>query len=66
MPGTAATANLHSAVLAPATGIYFVAHYNPAHALPHEVLISAGTPLPKCRICVGVRFSFESLRTAAF
>jgi hypothetical protein len=60
MPGTAATANLRSGTAAPATGIYVVAHYQPSHASPHEVLIPGGTVLPECNICVDVRFSLKA------
>jgi hypothetical protein len=60
MPGTSATANLPAGRTAPATGIYVVSHREPAHAQPHEVLISASTILPKCNECENVRFSLRS------
>jgi hypothetical protein len=60
MPGTAGTANLRSGTLAPATGIYVVAHYQPSHAPPHEVVITGGTPLPECQKCADVRFSLKA------
>jgi hypothetical protein len=44
---------LRPGTAAPATGIYVVAHREPAHAQPHEVLIPAGTILPNCYICSG-------------
>jgi hypothetical protein len=34
---------------APRSGIYRVYHY--AHRTPHEVMITEGTVLPKCRGC---------------
>ena len=66
MPGTAATANLPSSTLAPATGIYVVQHRDPAHAQPHEVLIPVGTPLPECRIYADVRFSLKAYAPQPF
>ena len=61
MPGTDATANMPAGQEAPATGIYVVSHFQPAHAIPHEVLIPGGTILPKCRVCAGVRFNLRAL-----
>jgi hypothetical protein len=63
MPGTPETANLLAGTLAPATGIYVVTHREPAHAVPHDVLIPAAMILPKCKRCIGVRFSLRSLAT---
>jgi hypothetical protein len=40
------------------SGVYRVYHY--AHRAPHEVIISAGTVLPKCRNC-GDRVQFAPL-----
>jgi hypothetical protein len=45
---------------APIAGIYVVMHKNPAHALPHEILISAPTVLPECHECNSVRFSLKT------
>jgi hypothetical protein len=41
-------------------GIYVVTHHNPAHAVPHEVIIEEPTLLPPCRFCDDVRFSLKS------
>jgi hypothetical protein len=49
-------ADLSAGVLA-RPGIYVVRHYDPIHALPHEILISTATILPECNACRGVRFS---------
>jgi hypothetical protein len=63
MPGTAATANLHPGIAAPATGIYVVSHRMPAHAQPHDVLIPRHMVLPGCLSCSEVRFSLRALAT---
>jgi hypothetical protein len=63
MLGSPQTANLPAGTMAPVIGIYVVAHRNPAHALPHDVLISSGMILPHCSICFDVRFSLRGLDT---
>jgi len=40
---------LKPGMVAPRSGIYSVYHY--AHRTPHEIMITAGTVLPKCRRC---------------
>lgn len=49
---------LRPGMTAPRSGVYRVYHY--AHRSPHEVLILAGTVLPKCRGC-GDRVQFAPL-----
>jgi hypothetical protein len=41
-------------------GIYVVTHHDPAHAVPHEVIIEEPMSLPQCRFCEDVRFSLKS------
>jgi hypothetical protein len=41
-------------------GIYVVVHREPAHIVPHEVMVAEATLLPKCRFCANVRFSLKS------
>lgn len=55
------TTSLPVGTNAPHTGIYVVAHNNPAHACPHEVAIVAPMVLPKCHLCDDVRFSLKTL-----
>lgn len=41
-------------------GIYAVAHFNPEHTAPHEVVIAFKTILPECTVCAeNVRFSLK-------
>ena len=61
MPGTPKTANLTPGTIAPHAGIYVVLHRNPPHAVPHEVAIVTPAILPKCKLCVDVRFSLKAL-----
>jgi hypothetical protein len=60
MPGTTATADMPAGREAPAIGIYVVSHHQPAHTMPHDVLIRGGMLLPKCRLCADVRFSLRA------
>jgi hypothetical protein len=57
---TSQGSNLPAGAQAPMPGIYVVSHYQPSHAMPHEIMIPTTMILPKCRDCVGVRFSFRS------
>jgi len=50
-------------MVAPRTGVYRVHHY--AHRLPHEVVIRAGTALPKCARC-GEKVRFTPMVAAIF
>ena len=58
---TPQSSNLPAGRVVSFPGIYIVSHLNPAHAVPHDVLIKALTILPKCNSCAGVRFSLRSL-----
>lgn len=51
--------NLPAGALAP-PGIYVVSHRDPAHAVPHEIIIDLPMILPCCRLCRNVRFSQKS------
>jgi hypothetical protein len=55
----AADSNLPTGELA-APGIYVVAHCDPPHREPHEILIEKEIILPACHLCLDVRFSFKS------
>ena len=41
-------------------GVYIGTHHDPAHTVPHEVIIEEPTLLPPCRFCDDVRFSLKS------
>ena len=41
-------------------GIYVVSHHEPAHIVPHEVLVEEPILLPACRLCANVRYSLKS------
>jgi hypothetical protein len=49
---------LKPGMAAPRSGIYRVYHY--AHRTPHEIMITAGTVLPKCQRC-GDKVQFAPL-----
>ncbi len=49
---------LKPGALAPKSGVYRVYHY--AHRAPHEIIVVAGTVLPKCRGC-GDKVQFAPL-----
>jgi hypothetical protein len=52
--------NLRAGSLA-SPGIYVVSHFDPAHAIPHEIVIGAEVTLPRCQLCSDVRFSWKCL-----
>jgi hypothetical protein len=55
------TADLSPGMVAFYAGVYEVAHFNPEHSPPHEVLIAFRIFLPKCLICAdSVRFSLKA------
>ena len=41
-------------------GVYVVSHHDPAHAVPHEVVIEETMLLPQCRFCDDVRFTLKT------
>ncbi len=49
---------LKPGTIAPKSGVYRVYHY--AHRAPHEIIVTAGTVLPKCRGC-GDKVQFAPL-----
>jgi hypothetical protein len=57
------TTNLSPGMVAFHPGVYEVAHFNPEHTVPHEVLVSYRLYLPKCSVCFdNVRFSLKDLQ----
>jgi hypothetical protein len=45
------------------TGVYVVSHFEPTHAIPHEIVVRTETALPQCKLCRNVRFSWKCSAT---